>query len=363
MSNRFVVGWFSIIALYLTFGSIASAQFLEAPQEEQWARDMVGEANMKINYKSVARGQDVSFRIKLTNLYKEEIHVVKLETSCGCISWDENKGGALASPIVIPSGKETYITLRLDTVRHHGEQKNKRGTITLVNAATGKPGTATVVAEGYIRTDVVLQPGSVNFGSIDPEKGAEQRIAVNYAGRADWKIVSAKTNNPLLSAEYIERGRGNGLVNYDLIVKVKPSAPIGPIRDQLMLVTDDANNPQIPIQVDGKVEPDIVVPDVNFGDVYPGKPKKIPAFARYTKSPPKAFKIEKFERTRQESTIKVEKSTDARPFHTFSLTFTPPDEPGEFTEEFFLSVSGREQPIVFKARANIKKAPDDSGSK
>ena len=363
MWNRLVVRWLSVVAVFLTCASELPAQFLEPPREEKWARDMVGEANLNINYKSVARGQDVAFRVKLTNLYEQEIHVTALATSCGCISWDENKGGALAAPIVIPSGKEAYITLRLDTVRHHGEQKNKKATITLVNAASGKPGTATLLVEGYIRTDVVLQPGSVNFGSVDPEKGAEQRVAVNYAGRNDWKILSARNNSPHITTDVVEKSRGNGLVNYELIVKLKPNLPIGQIRDQLVLVTDDANNPQIPVQIDGKIEPEYFVADANFGDVYPGKPKKIPVFVRYTKLPAKPFKIEKFERTRQEATIKVEKSADAKPFHVFSLTFTPPDQPGEFAEDFYLTISGRTEPIIFKARATIKKAPVDSGSK
>ena len=36
---------------------------------------------------------------------------------------------------------------------------------------------------GYIRSDVVVEPGSVQFGSIDQGTAAEQTVAVNYAGR------------------------------------------------------------------------------------------------------------------------------------------------------------------------------------
>ena len=361
MFNAFAVQSLTALIIVVSGASLLPAQFLEAPQEEQWARDMIDRSQWAINYKSVARGQDVVFRIHVSNLYKEEMQITALATSCGCISWDENRGGALPAPIVIASGKDTYINLRLDTIRHHGEQKNKRAMITFMNTASGKGGIATITAEGYIRADVVLQPGSVHFGSVEPNKGAEQHLAVNYAGRNDWKLLSANLNSPYFTAEVVEKLRGNGLVNYDLVVRLKDTAPVGNLRDQLVLVTDDVNNPQIPIQVDAKIEPDYVVNEANFGDLIPGKPKKIPVFVRYTRNPPKPFRIEKFERTRQDTNIKVEKSADSKAFHQIMLTFTPPDEPGAYDEEFFLTVSGREDPITFKARGNIKSKPEETG--
>ncbi len=360
MLNASVVRWLTVIGVFLTTVSVLPAQFVEPSRDEEWARAMIDKDLLNINYKSVAKGQDVYFKIRVSNIYKEDMQITSLTTSCGCISWDENRGGALPAPILVPSGQERFITLRLDTIRHQGEQKNKRGTITFVNMVNGLPGTATILAEGYIRTDVVLQPGSVNFGSVDPQKPAEQHVAVSYAGRNDWRIISAKCNSPHLTTDIVEKSRGNGLVNYELIVKLKETAPVGQLRDQLMLVTDDANNPQIPIQVDARIEPDIIVTDANFGFVTPGKPKKIPVLVRYTKLPVKAFKIEKFERTKQEDTIKVEKSPESKPFHQLFLTFTPPNEPGPFEEEFYLTVSGRTDPITFKARGRIQEAPAEA---
>lgn len=368
MWNAFVVRVSTVVGVLLYLTSTLSAQFSDPPKVEPWAVAMVnsdqltGRDPLRINYKSVARGQDVTFKFKLTNLYNEEIHVTNLSTSCGCISWEENRGGnMLAAPIVIPSGKDATVTLRLDTIRHHGEQKNKRAILTFVNAASGKPGLAEVLVEGYIRTDVVLQPGSVNFGSVSPSTGAQQQIAVNYAGRNDWKIVSARCNSPYMTADVVEKSRGNGLVNYDVIVKLKETAPIGQVRDQLIIVTDDANNPQIPVQIDAKIEPEYQVQVSNFNEeLLPGKPVKTRVFVRYTKNPPKPFRIEKLERTRQESTMKVEKSMDARAFHQMLLTFTPPNEPGPFEEEFFVTVTGREEPLTFKIRGTIKDAPAET---
>ena len=126
-----------------------------------------------------------------------------------------------------------------------------------------------------------------------------------------------------------------------------------------MLVTDDANNPQIPVHVEAKIEPEIVVADVQFGQVAPGQPKTVNVVVRGKKP----FKIEKFERTKSGDSIKMKKSNDLKPVHQLTLTLTPPNEPGLFEEEFFLTISGRAEPITFKARGRILEAPADSESK
>ena len=352
MSNGFVVSSFVSIGLLLSSSGLYG-------QEAEWARAMFDKDQLWINYKSVAKGQDVNFKIRVNNVYPQDMQITGLATSCGCLSWDDNKllsNGTVGLPgaIVIPAGQSKTVTLRLDTIRHHGEKKGTYGTVTLFDPTKNQFATVTIHAEGYIRTDVVLQPGSVNFGSVEPDKGAEQRLTVNYAGRNDWTLTSAKFNSPHLAAEIVERSRGNGLVNYDLVVTLKKTAPIGPIRDQLMLVTDDANNPQIPIQVEGRVEPEIVVTDANFGTLTPGKPKEAQVIVRYTTTPAKSFKIEKCERTEQDSSIKIKKIPDGmRPLHQISLTFTPPNKPGLFEETFFLTISGREEPLEFKAKGRI----------
>lgn len=356
MSRASVVKSLVLAGLVLT---VTATSFAE---DAEWVRAMFDKEVLWINYKSVAKGQDVYFKIRVNNVYPEDMQITGLATSCGCLSWDENKPGpngtvGLPGAIVIPSGQSKTITLRLDTIRHHGEKRGTYGTVTMFDPVRNQFGTVTIHAEGYIRSDIVLQPGSVNFGSVEPNKGAEQRIAVSYAGRNNWTLTSAKFNSPFLSAEIVEKSRGNGLVNYDLIVKLKDSVPVGQLRDQMMLITDDLNNPQIPIHVEGKIEPEIVVTDANFGTLVPGKPKEAQVIVRYTKSPPKAFKIEKCERTEQDSSIKIKKSDGLKPLHQISLTFTPPNTPGLFEETFYLTISGREEPIEFKARGRILESP------
>ena len=314
-------------------------------QDPFWAEKMLDRKDFK--FSSVPKGGDANLRLNVKNIYKEDIQITSLGTGCGCVAWDEKN-----FPIVVPSGKEVVLTLRLDTIRYDGERKSV-AKVTLFEPTQGSQKTVELPVEAYIRKDIVLAPGSVNFGAVDLGKGAEQRVAINYAGRSDWTITQAKTGNSQLTTKVVEKSRGNGLVNYELVVTLKPETPIGGLRDQITLVTDDINNPQIPVLVEARVEADIVVADLQFGSVTAGQTKTMNVIIRGRKP----FKIEKIERTKADESFKVKTPHATATVHSLPLTFTPPQNPGPFEEEFFVTVSGREEPITFKAKGRIVGAP------
>ncbi len=310
-------------------------------QDPFWAEKMLNRKDFKFG--SVAKGGDATLRLNVKNIYKEDIQITNLATGCSCVSWDEK-----TYPIVIPSGKEIVLNLRLDTIRYDGERKSS-AKVMLFEPTLGSAKTVDLPVEAYIRKDIVLVPGSVNFGAVDPGKGAEQRVSINYAGRSDWTITQAKTGNSNLTTRVEQKSRGDGLVNYELIVTLKPETPLGGLRDQITLVTDDVNNPQIPVLVEARVEADIVAADLQFGSVTAGQTKTMNVIIRGRKP----LKIEKIERTRDDASFKVKSPQSIATVHSLPLTFTPPNEPGPFEEEFFVTISGREEPITFKAKGRI----------
>jgi len=316
-------------------------------QDPFWAEKMLNRKDFKFG--SVAKGGDATLRLTVKNIYKEDIQITEIGTGCSCVKWDEKPAdGQPFSPIVVPSGKEVSLTLRLDTVRYDGERKSV-AKVSLYEPIHAAAKTVELPVEAYIRKDIVLSPGSVNFGAVDLGKGAEQRVAINYAGRSDWNITQAKTNNVYLKPQLVEKSRGNGLVNYELIVTLKPETPVGGLRDQITLATDDTNNPQISVLVEAKVEADIVVTDLQFGSVIAGQTKTMNVVIRGRKP----IKIEKIERTKADESFKVTTPAVATTQHILPLKFTPPNEPGLFEEEFFVTIAGREEPITFKAKGRI----------
>jgi len=227
---------------------------------QQWARKMFKET--QFNFGGVARGAKTEHRFKFTNLYMEDVHIAGVRASCGC-----------TTPWVTKDTLKTYETGEL--VAHFNTDRftGQRGATLTVVIDRPFPAEVQLRVDGYIRTDVVVDPGSIVFGPIDQGQAAEKRANVAYAGRGDWKIVDIKSSNPFVTAKAVETNRRNGQVAYRLTVSVAPNAPAGYLQDQLILVTNDRNYTQVPVAIEGRVVPDLTVNPtlVSLGRLQPGQ--------------------------------------------------------------------------------------------
>lgn len=227
---------------------------------QEWARKMFKVTDY--DFGSVARGAKAEYRFVFENLYMEDIHVAGVRTSCGC-----------TTPVVETPTLKTYekgvILAKFNTPLFLGQ----RGATLTVTIDQPFYAEVQLHVRGYIRGDVVVEPGSVQVGTVDQGVGADQAVAVSYAGRNDWQITEVRSSNPHVSAKAVQTSRYNGQISYQLKVHVAPDAPAGYLNDHLMLVTNDAAAAQIPVLVEGRVMPGITVsPTALFmGVVQPGQ--------------------------------------------------------------------------------------------
>jgi hypothetical protein len=316
-------------------------------QELYWAQKMVEKPN--INFGTVARGSECTYQLKIHNLYKETIYIRNLHTSCACAS-------AKIKSEQIPSGGDVSIEVSMNTSNYMGK-RDSNAIFTLSEPTKGLSIEVRVPLSVYIRTDVVFSPGSVNFGAVEHGAGGEKKLTIAYAGRNDWKILEVLSPKPYLSAKAVETSRpNNGTVGYDLIVTLKPDAPVGLLRDQLTLVTDDQNSPRVPLQVDGRVETDFTVsPDlIAFGEVLSGSEitKNVVVVGR------KPFKISGIECTSPLECFKVQLPVEEKKVHVLPLKFVAPAEAMDINELFTITIPGRAEPVTFRATGKVVAPPE-----
>jgi hypothetical protein len=317
-------------AMMMSGGSRAFAQ--------EWAEKMF--EKREHDFGVVAKGADARYRLKLTNTYKEPVHIASVSTTCGCTA-------AKPSKDTLTSLESAYIEVVMDT-RKFSHQKDSSLTVVIDRPLHAE---VRIPIHAYIRTDVVLTPGGAEFPPVTQGEDKEYKIDVAYAGRSDWKIKNVVSKNPNVAAKVVETRRDSNHVNYSLQITLKGTAPLGELRDQLTLVTDDAGNPNIPVLVSAKVEPEFVVnPDiVSFGNLTPGEKKKVSVVIRAKKQ----FQIEKIESEKTAGTFEVQLPKDAKPVHVFALIFVAPDEPGAVDEQFTVTIAGRNEPLTFKAHGKV----------
>src|SRR6202034_3045695 len=102
---------------------------------------------------------------------------------------------------------------------------------------------------------------------------AERRVQISYAGREDWSLTDVRTTDPNLRLQLVDMGRGRGHAAYELVVRLARTAPAGYIKEQVTLVTNDVQNPEIPVDVEGRVVSEITISpaSVFMGVVQPGQ--------------------------------------------------------------------------------------------
>ncbi|MDZ7619500.1 MAG: DUF1573 domain-containing protein [Patescibacteria group bacterium] len=214
------------------------------------------------DFGNVARDAKAEFAFELENLYLEDVHIAHVSSTCGCTTPRIEKD-------LLKTYEKGAIIAHINTDRFLGR---KGATLTVT---FDKPFYAQVQlrVSTYIRNDVVFEPGSVQFGSIDQGKPAEARVRVQYIGHSNWKIVDVKNANPHLAVKVLEGGRQGGRVWYDLAVEMNPNSPPGYIHDHLLLKTNDPNRGEVPLLVEGCVVSGVVVSPASLfmGVVEPGQ--------------------------------------------------------------------------------------------
>ncbi len=305
---------FSRQCFRLVAGLALLLSLLSAPAAAQeWAEKMF--TKLEHDFGTVARGANTEYRFEITNLYKQPMHITGVTSSCGCTS------PTVENP-TFNTYEKSYIVAKFNTHTHVG----RKGATLTVRFAPPYQAEVQLRVHGNIRSDVVFQPGAVQFGTIDQGVPKEQRITVTYAGRSDWQIMDVTNDNNHFEVELQETSRYNGKVSYGLLVRLKDNVPAGYVKDQLTVVTNDgrAETQRIPLIVEGRVVPEISVsPEaLLLGDVEPGKPITKKLVVR-GKTP---FKI--VDVNCGDDCFAFKTDEQSKTFHFVELTFTPSSSPG-----------------------------------
>ena len=321
----------------------ASTLFLAAAsaqaQDARWADAMF--EKHEHDFGVVARGTDAKYRMKITNRNAQTVHIADVTTTCGCTAARPAKDS-------LAPQESTYVEITMNTVKFEG---HKPSSLTVI---FDRPAHAEVriAIHAFIRRDVVMTPGGrARFGNIAHGAEAEQTIDVAYAGRGDWKIKEVLSQNPNIDAHAVETRRNATNVNYKLHVTVKDDAPVGELREQLTLVTDEPTNPYIPLLVEGRVEAEFsVTPEVvSLGVLAPGERKTVNVVIRGKKP----FAIEKIESRETAGLFEVRLPKDEKSIQILQLAVIAPREPGPVDEDFTVTIRESPERLTFKAHGKV----------
>ena len=273
---------------------------------QEWAQKMF--STTEHDFGLLARGSETQFAFELTNVYKEDIHISDVRSSCGCTR------PRISKPW-LKTWEKGHILCAFDTRSYTGDKK------AVVTVVFDQPFPAEVQLNitGQIRGDVVFHPGMVEFGEVNLGETVQKTIRVEYVGRNNlWDILDVRSENTSLEVELSEAGRGRGRVTYDMVVRLTDRAPVGYIQNRLNLITNDLGNESIPLSLNGRVVPAVTVSpaSLSLGIVQPGKTVSKRLVVRSTKP----FRI--LAVRCQEDCFQFETPDGAKKMHFVPVNFT-----------------------------------------
>jgi len=200
------------------------------------------------DFGSVVIGADAEFLFELTNTLNSNVRLLSLRSSCTCVS-------AKFSTQLLAPGETGAVIARLNTSGQHLQNRSAVLTIQLERILNGarRIDTVQLFVSGYIRPDVILTPGSVEFGVVAEGTAAERTLLMEYTGQPGWALMSVERSQPYIYARAEEVKREQGNVAYKITVILEEDAPAGYVRDVLRFTTNELQQ--------GKSEPvEIVLP-------------------------------------------------------------------------------------------------------
>lgn len=299
------------LCIALTLVLLAAAQ---APAQE-WAKQLF--KTHSHDFGTVARGSKTIYEFEMENVFEEDIHIASVRASCGCTIPSIKKD-------TLKTWEKGAIIAEFNTRAFLG-QRSATVTVTI-----DKPFYAEVQlnVKGYIRSDIVFNPGTVNFGEVDNGSPAVKKVELSYAGRDSWKILDVRSANPHLEVELNEKTRGGGRVAYEMQVRLTDDAAEGYLEDQLTIITDDARLKNIALPVEGRiVAPLTVSPGSLFlGVLEPGQ-KVTKQLVVKGKQPFKVLAVKC-----SDNCFEFKTTTEAKTLHLIPVTFTAGDSPGKLVQ-------------------------------
>lgn len=277
---------------------------------QDWVKSMFSESAH--DFGTVPRGSDASYEFKFSNKYEEDIHVAEVRSSCGCTVPRIKKAD-------LKTYEESAIVCEFNTKSFVGA---KAAVVTVV---FDKPyyGEMQLQVKGNIRSDVITEPGTIEFGDVD--SGATKVTEVKINARLNtWEIKDVRSANQHLGVS-LEKLNVAGKVSYNMIVRLKETAPVGEFSDNIVLVTNEPRFNLLTIPVKGNISPPLVLPGrIDFGTIEAGgKSKKF--FTAKSKTP---FEVKEVTCEDPRFTFKIPEGK--KQLHTLHLEFAAGEQVGAF---------------------------------
>jgi uncharacterized protein DUF1573 len=316
-------------------------------QEEPWANKLFrSKGSISHDFGTVPQGTQLKYRFNLKNIYKVPLEITHVGVSCGCVEIRDY------SRIVQPN-EEGYVDINMDTRRINNGFRTVRIFITVGPKYVS---TATLQVSAAVRTDVVFNPESINFGLVPRGQTPTRTLDVEYMGGQNWQVteIIKSASAPFeLRADTLAADTGGfrraSRVGYRLTVTLKPNAPPGPFRQELILKTNDSSSPSLTVTVEGSIQASLQVSRKNnLGTIKVGEKRERKVLVEGSRP----FRILAVDGQGDGLIVVAKGASTSAAAHTLTIRFEPTKQ-GPVRRELIIRTDLDNQSAIMTVEANV----------
>jgi hypothetical protein len=200
------------------------------------------------DFGSVPYGAQLLHKFRITNIYAVRMEITGIKAGCGCVNAEPKKR-------VLESRESTEIEVSMDARRFKGPK-----TVGIrVSVGPEFISSAELRVTANSRPDIVFNPGQVSFGNVVRGQAAVQTIDVEYAGSLAWQVTEVVSRDMPLDVSFKELYRRPGQAGYQVKVALKPDVPLGALKGDIFLKSNDPASPLVAILVEANVQSALTV--------------------------------------------------------------------------------------------------------
>ncbi len=315
------------------------------PAPASWADQLFSVSGH--NFGPVPRGSVVRHSFVLTNHLAEPVTILDIRASCGCTSgWADRE--------MVPPGQRAVVEAQMNT-RDFSGQKNTVLFVTLVSAS-GRQAEARLAVSSLILSDIVLNPGTIDYGAVSRGEAPELALTLERLGAPGWKVERAQmTGNVLEGNISLISSPQDPTTRYALRVRLKPDAPTGIVREEIRLWTNDPETRVIPIPVTAQVLGNLSISpaQVALGSITSAEGAQGRVIVR-GKQP---FAITEVQGNADGFRLEVPDSSQKKPLHVLTVSYDPSQGKvrGQLNHTFRIFTDlPNESPLEIIATAQVK---------
>jgi hypothetical protein len=282
------------------------------------------------NFGTLPKGSLAVHRFTITNIYDVPMQVTHIRRSCECLK-------AFPPQRVLQPNESTEFAVTMDTSQFTGPNAQSL----FVTFGPQHYSTAVLRFETVSRADVMLSPGSAQFGTILQGNKATQTVTLEYSGKqTDWRLTEVLRPRDDIDIEVKEASRGFLGVKYQISVTLKAGFSAGLLSEQINLKTNDPQMPIVTMNLSGNILAPVTLSKdrIQFGKVKVGEVKKENILARG--SEPFTFEAPAI----QNASLQIQTFPAALPVQVVTVAWEP-TKPGPFREEITLKSSLRDSSV------------------